>query len=115
MKASIVGDLRFVEGNPVVPIVIGEGPRACNIEVPIASENMPASGWESVIQSQKPYKLNTFSGQGGMLWLCGRKIVQIVDAGHLSDEEQKLEVAHAVLRHEKRYKGACNYNDTNLG
>ena len=25
-------------------------------------------------------------------------------ADHLSEEEQKLEVAHAVLRHEKRYK-----------
>jgi 5-methylcytosine-specific restriction endonuclease McrA len=104
MKASIVGDLRFVDGNPVVPIVIGEGPSAPKIEMPVASEDMPARGWESVIQSQKPYKLNTFSGSHGMLWLCGRKIVQLVDADHLSDKEQTLEVAHAVLRHEKRYK-----------
>ena len=104
MKASIVGDLRFVDGNPVVPFRIGEGPSARNIELPIAAEDMPSSGWESVIQSQKPYKLKPFLGPGRMLWLGGRKIVHLIDAAHLSDEEQKLEVAHAVLRHEKRYK-----------
>lgn len=105
MKASIVGDWRFVDGNPVVPIVIGKGPSLRHIEVPIAPEDMPASGWESVIQSQNPYKLsNTFTGVNTTFRLCGRKVVQIVDAIHLSEEEQKLEVAHAVLRHEKRYK-----------
>jgi len=96
--------LRFVDGNPAVPVVIGEGPSARDIELPLAYEDTPENGWESVIHSRNPYKLKILSGQGRVLWLCGRKIVQIVDAGHLSEEEQKLEVAHTVLRHEKRYK-----------
>ena len=88
MKASIVGDLKFVEGNPVVPIIIGEGASARKIEVPIVSDDTPPSGWESVIQSQNPYKLNkTFTGVNSMFWLCGRKIVHLIDAVHLCDEE----------------------------
>ncbi|MCX5633147.1 MAG: HNH endonuclease signature motif containing protein [Phycisphaerae bacterium] len=50
-----------------------------------------------------PDGLAVFGINGSVFWLYRGKVVETIDMERLSDEEQKLEVANVVLKHEKRY------------
>jgi HNH endonuclease len=104
MKVSIVGAPKFVDGAMAVHLVLGDGPRAREIDVPLSPDEMPSGGWNSLLDSTEPYRIKTLGSPGYAFWLFHGKIVLMSDMEHLTEEEQKLEVAHAVLRHEKRYR-----------
>jgi 5-methylcytosine-specific restriction endonuclease McrA len=99
MKISIVGPAKLVDGEIAVSHVI-------------RSDNTPSEGWDSVLDSTEPYRIRTVrrSIDGSRVvpehsyWLCRRKVLLVSGVHHLTEEEQKLEVANSVLRHEKRYK-----------
>src|SRR5262249_16950990 len=75
------------------------------IAIPMGAANMPVGGWESAINSKLPYRIpgleisRTFT-----CWMCGEKIVTVTEGLPLTEEEQKLEIAHFVFRHERRFK-----------
>lgn len=85
-------------------VVLGRGPNARVSDFTLSPDDMPSEGWDLLLNSMEPYLIKTLSNRDHALWLCRGKVVHLSDMGHLSEEEQKLEVAHAVLRHEKRYR-----------
>lgn len=103
MKISIVGAAKLVDGAIAVSHMIGQGPSARKF-VSHLSWDTPSGGWDSVLDSTEPYRITTASRKGSAYWLCRGKVVGVSDMGYLTEEEQRLEVANAVLRHEKRYR-----------
>jgi hypothetical protein len=114
MKISIAGTPKLVGEQIRVSRVIGQGPRAREFEFHLSPDNTPSGGWDSVLDSTEPHRITraaftgapftTASGKGSTYWLCRGKVVLVTDVRYLTEEEQKLEVANWVLRHEKRYK-----------
>ena len=113
MKITIVGAAELVDGEIAVSHVIGQGPSARESVRHFSPDNTPSGGWDSVLDSTEPYRIcraasalgsNGWKSKGSAYWLCRRMVVHASDVGYLSEEEQKLEVANSVLRHEKRYK-----------
>ena len=74
------------------------------LDVLLEDKDMPIGGWESAINSKLPYRMASLSRADDTYWLCGEKFVKMTECGHLTEEEQKLEIAHFVLRNERRYK-----------
>jgi 5-methylcytosine-specific restriction endonuclease McrA len=104
MKISIAGAAKLVDGQIAVSHVIGQGPGAREFERRLSPDNTPSGGWDSVLDSTEPYRIKRASGKDSAYWLCRRKVVLVSDVRYLTEEEQKLEVANSVLRHEKRYR-----------
>jgi 5-methylcytosine-specific restriction endonuclease McrA len=50
-----------------------------------------------------PYRIIPLGSAEVSFWVCGKKVMQLLNDRHLSEEEQMLEIAHAILRREKRY------------
>src|SRR5262245_48346878 len=104
MKITILGAPKLVDGKIEVSRVNRYNTSFGSMPISKFHFSPPSGGWESVLDSTEPYRIKSASGKGSAYWLCRGKIVHLSDAGHLTEEEQKLEVAHAVLRHEKRYR-----------
>lgn len=104
MKISIVGAAKLVDGGIAVSSVIGQGPSAREYVRHLYPDSTPSGGWDSVLDSTEPYRIQIFSDKRSAYWLCRRKVLLVSDVRHLTEEEQQLEVANSVLRHEKRYK-----------
>jgi hypothetical protein len=131
MKVSIVGTAKLVDGVIMIPLTLDSGKHAKVINLPFRADMMPGNIWESMLAamtSGEPHKIKyrihdeqrspserirnkelfpdglaVFGINGSMFWLYRGKVVDTIDMAHLSDEEQKLEVINAVLKHEKRY------------
>ncbi|MCX5638247.1 MAG: HNH endonuclease [Planctomycetota bacterium] len=101
MKVSIVGTAKLVDKVIETPFIVDSKV----INFPWTADKMPVNVWESMLAamaSGDPHLLGLpFKNMN--LWLYRGKVIQASDIAHLSDEEQKLEVANAVLKHEKRY------------
>ena len=104
MKISIVGAPKLIDGEIAVSHVIGQGPGTKEFEFHLLPDNTPSGGWDSVLESTAPYRIKRGSGKGSAYWLCRGKVVLVSDVRYLTEEEQKLEVANAILKHEKRYR-----------
>jgi 5-methylcytosine-specific restriction endonuclease McrA len=105
MKVSIVGTAELVDGVITFPFTVGSGADAKTIKLPVTNANTPVGDRDSAIAAMTSGEPHRFScGSDGTLWWLYRgKVVTTSDTAPLSDEEQKLEVANAVLKHEKRY------------
>ena len=105
MKLSITGPAELVDGVITITVTVNYGLDAKTIKLPLIFKNTPVGDREvamAAMTSGEPYKINE-SG-GGKLWLYRGKTICASDMSHLNDEEQKLEVINAVLKHKKRYK-----------
>lgn len=101
MKVSVIGPAKLLgTGDILVPITIDKGPTARKIDLTVPAEDMPPAG----LHGLEPHRLATLSLPGTELYLFHGKVVQVNDATHLSEDEIKLEVAHAVLQHERGYQ-----------
>jgi hypothetical protein len=106
MKVSIVGTANLVDDVIMITFTVDSGVHAKKINWPIAKGNTPVGDWDSAMAamtSGEPYRISDFGGNKSEMWLYRGKTIHASDMAHLSDEEQKLEVANAVLKHEKRY------------
>ena len=102
MKVSIVGTAKLVDGVITFSFTVDSGEHAKTIELPIINANTPVGDRDSAMAamtSGEPHKVDGFK----QTWLYRGKVVRTSDTAYLSDEEQKLEVVNAVLKHEKRY------------
>jgi hypothetical protein len=112
MKISILGSVKVVNGKAIVPLsyhilssLWGKPPGAeGTLDIVLEAKDMPVGGWESAINSKLPYRMASLSHPDNTYWLCGEKFVHMTECAHLTEEEQKLEIAHFVLRNERRYK-----------
>jgi hypothetical protein len=112
MKILILGSIKVVNGKAIVPLLPSliwpdaSGSRRDQemLDVLLEDKDMPIGGWESAINSKLPYRMASLSRADDTYWLCGEKFVKMTECGHLTEEEQKLEIAHFVLRNERRYK-----------
>jgi 5-methylcytosine-specific restriction endonuclease McrA len=110
MKISILGAAKLVDGKIAVSHVIGQGSRVREYAREFSPDNTPSGGWDSVLDSTEPYRITRgphyagTTGKGSAYWLCRRMVVLVSDVRYLTEEEQKLEIANSVLRHEKRYR-----------
>jgi len=123
MKIEIAGSIKVMKnGEAFVSMLIGvedPGPRpglfnvkrlarlpiTRMIPMPMEATDMPAEGWESAINSKLPYRMASMCGDPNKTyWLCSDKLIRMTECAHLTEEEQKLETAHFVLRHERRFK-----------
>jgi hypothetical protein len=105
MKISIMGTAKLVDGVITFPLIVDSGEFAKVIDLPCRADKMPVNVWESMLAamtSGDPHLLD-LSFKNKSFWLYRGKTVMTIDMMHLSNEEQKLEVANAVLKHEKRY------------
>jgi 5-methylcytosine-specific restriction endonuclease McrA len=102
MKVLIANAKLLDTGEIAVPILIGAGLSACNTELTLPSDDIPPGG---LINSTEPHRSSlTDPGNEPAYFLFRGKFVKVTDALHLSETEIKLEVTHAVLKHEKRYQ-----------
>lgn len=100
-RAEIVATPKLLDSGEIgLPIRIGQGAGAREIEVPLPWESLPARDWAGVMAAPAPHPVGEIDG----LWLYRGKFVRVRDTNLLSEEEIRLEVAHAVLKHEKRYQ-----------
>jgi 5-methylcytosine-specific restriction endonuclease McrA len=65
-------------------------------------QDLPLGDYETLFRAEEE-PLSLGEVQKG-LWLFRGKVVLIENADHLSAEEQRLEIMHAVLKHEQRYE-----------
>jgi 5-methylcytosine-specific restriction endonuclease McrA len=106
MKVSIVGTAKPNNGVITFTFTVDSGTNAKTIELTITNANTPAGDRDSAMAamtSGEPYRISGLGGNKSEFWLYRGKTIRASDIAHLSDEEQKLEVANAVLKHEKRY------------
>ncbi len=106
MKVSIAGPAELVDGVITISFTVDSGVHAKTIKLPIIDTNTPVGDRDSAMAamtSGEPYRIIAMGGNKSDWWLYRGKTIHASDIAHLSDEEQKLKVANAVLKHEKRY------------
>jgi hypothetical protein len=107
MKVSIEGPAELVDGVITITFTVDSGLHTKTIKFPLHFKNTPVGDREfamAAMTSGEPYRINEMGGnEKSEVWLYRGKTIRAIDMSHLSDEEQKLEVANAVLKHEKRY------------
>ena len=106
MKISIEGSAKVVDGGIAKSRMIGQGSSAREHVSLLSLHAPPPEGWDSVLDSTEPYWLeqSRTSSRTAHTGYAAGKSYSCQDVGSLSEEEQALEVANAVFRHEKRYK-----------
>ena len=106
MKVSIEGTAKLDNGCISIPFHINNGKQNKTVWFPITKADAPVGDRDSAMAamtSGEPYRICDVGNKNNSWWLYRGKFVIAHDIAHLSDEEQKLEVANAVLKHEKRY------------
>jgi len=106
MKVSIFGTAKLVDGDPWVSFVakvVKDGKEEVKtVNLPFFDKSTTDAEKESARAAMTSGELHKLVGYGHM-WLYRGKVVMARDTEHLSEEEEKLEVVNAVLKHEKRY------------
>lgn len=100
MKISITGSARLLDtGKIQISVTIGQGPSARTIWLDLPPEEAP------FINATEPHHIADLSVPGRDYYLFRGKCITVEANGtYLSEPEIKLEVANAVLKHEKRYQ-----------